>query len=302
MDERALLSVVREVIGREQTLDDCAVLPFGGSWLVATTDMLHLTTDFPREMNDWQIGWMSAAVSLSDIAAMGACPRFLLLATGLDRPGRLRGIMSGARDCCHRYGAEIVGGDLDHHEELTIVSTVIGQVERDRVVRRSGSRRGDAICVTGTLGCAGAALAGFHEFDRHLFEPQPRVEEGRKLGAAGVTSMMDISDGLALSLYDMAEANPCGYAVSSSRVPVPPGVPAEVAEECALYAGGDFELLFTCQPAQLHQIDIPFTVIGEVIPGNEVRLDGCTMEKKGYLHAWNEKGSSGRQGKNRPAP
>ena len=118
MDERALLSVVREVIGREQTLDDCAVMPFGESWLVATTDMLHMKTDFPREMSDWQIGWMSAAVSLSDIAAMGACPWFLLLATGLDRPERLRGILSGARDCCLRYGAGFVGGDLDHHDEL----------------------------------------------------------------------------------------------------------------------------------------------------------------------------------------
>jgi thiamine-monophosphate kinase len=241
-------------------------------------------------MSDWQIGWMSAAVSLSDIAAMGACPWFLLLATGLDRPERLRGVLSGARDCCVRYGAEIVGGDLDHHHELTIVSTAIGKVERERVVRRSGSRVGDALCVTGTLGCAGAALAGYHEFDQYLFEPQPRVEEGRKLGAAGVTSMMDISDGLILSLHDMAEANPCGYAVSLSQIPVPTGVPERVAEDCALYSGGDFELLFTCPPGRLHQIDVPHTVIGEVIPGQKVTLDGREMEKRGYVHTWSDKG------------
>jgi thiamine-monophosphate kinase len=290
LDERALLAIVREVIGREQTLDDCAVMPFRDFWLVATTDMLHLTTDFPREMSDWQIGWMSAAVSLSDIAAMGACPWFMLLATGLDRPERLRGILNGARDCCVRYGAELVGGDLDHHDELTIVSTVIGKVERERVVKRSGSKIGDSLCVTGTLGCAGAALAGYHEFDHNLFEPQPRVEEGRKLGAAGVTSMMDISDGLALSLYDLSEANTCGYAVSSSRIPVPPGVPAEVAEECALYSGGDFELLFTCPPGRLQQIDIPFSVIGEVIPGPQVIIDGRVIEKRGFVHMWRDQG------------
>jgi thiamine-monophosphate kinase len=290
LDERALLSVVRDVIGREQTLDDCAVMPSGESLLVATTDMLHETTDFPPEMNDWQIGWMSAAVSLSDIAAMGACPWFLLLATGLDRPERLGGLLKGALDCCLRFGSEFVGGDLDHHGELTIVSTAIGRVELDRVVRRSGSRTGDALCVTGTLGCAGAALAGYHEFDQYLFEPQPRVEEGRKLGAAGVTSMMDISDGLALSLYDLSEANPCGYAVSLSRIPVPPGVPAKVAEECALYAGGDFELLFTCPPGRLPRIDIPFTVIGEVIPEKKVTLDGREMEKRGYVHIWQDRG------------
>lgn len=278
------------MIGREQTLDDCAVLPFGEFWLVATTDMLHLTTDFPRQMSDWQIGWMSAAVSLSDIAAMGACPWFMLLATGLDRPERLRGILGGARDCCVRYGAKLVGGDLDHHEELTIVSTCIGKVERERVVRRSGSQVGDALCVTGTLGYAGSALAGYHEFDQYLFEPQPRVQEGRKLGAAGVTSMIDISDGLSLSLFDLSEANTCGYAVSSSRIPVPSGVPAAIAEDCALYSGGDFELLFTCPPGQLPQIDIPFTVIGEVIPEQKVLLDGRAMEKRGYVHEWRDRG------------
>ncbi len=71
MDERVLKEIVREIIGTEQTLDDCAVFSFGGMFLVATTDMLHETTDFPGGMTDWQVGWMSVAVTLSDIATMG---------------------------------------------------------------------------------------------------------------------------------------------------------------------------------------------------------------------------------------
>ena len=99
MDERALLQEVYTIIGKEHCLDDCAVIPCGEQLLVATTDMLHETTDFPAGMTDWQIGWMSAAVTLSDIASMGATPSILLLAVGLDDPSRLGEIIRGARDC-----------------------------------------------------------------------------------------------------------------------------------------------------------------------------------------------------------
>lgn len=286
MDERELLNVVREVIGREYTLDDCAVMPLGDKFLVATTDMLHTVTDFPAQMSDWQIGWMSAAVSLSDIASMGAFPWFMLISVGLDRPDRLFDIMSGASDCCSRFGVELAGGDLDHHEELTIVSTGIGTVERELIVRRSGSCIGDVICISGTLGCAGAALAGYHQYDLQLFEPQPRVAEGRKLAICGVSSMMDISDGLSLSLYDLLEANTCGYSVRSDLMPIPAGISPEVGRDLALYSGGDFELLFTCSAARLPDIDIPFTVIGKVVQEHGVWLDDQVMEKRGYVHRW----------------
>jgi thiamine-monophosphate kinase len=286
LDDRDLLKVVREVIGREHTLDDCAVMRLGDKFLVATTDMLHSVTDFPAPMSNWQIGWMCAAVSFSDIASMGACPWFLLLAVGLDRPERLWEIMSGAYDCCSRFGAELVGGDLDRHDELTLVSTGIGIVEPELIVRRSGSGMGDLICVTGTLGCAGAALVGYHQYDLQLFEPRPRVAEGRKLATSGVTSMMDVSDGLALSLYDMLEANTCGYSVRSALVPVPAGIPYKIGRDLSLYSGGDYELLFTCPPARLPDIDIPFTVIGKIVPEHGVWLDDQVMEKKGYVHRW----------------
>ena len=71
MDDRKLLEVVMDVVGRENCLDDCAVLPCGDRFMVVTTDMLHRTTDFVPGMTDWQAGWMSAAVTLSDIASMG---------------------------------------------------------------------------------------------------------------------------------------------------------------------------------------------------------------------------------------
>jgi thiamine-monophosphate kinase len=286
VDDRTLLREVMEIIGAGHCLDDCAVLPYGGGYMVATTDMLHETTDFPAGMTDWQAGWMSAAVTISDIAAMGADPAYLLIAVGLDRWERLREVMRGAKDCCDRSGASIVGGDIDRHQELTIVTTGLGTVEKDRIVRRSGSRVGDAICVTGTPGRAQAALEGYHIHDPALFEPQPRVREGRILGASGITSMMDVSDGIALSLHDLLLANSCGYSVQTDLLPLPEGVPEQAARELALYGGGDYELLFTCPKDRLPIQGVEYHRIGEVIAEHVALADGMPLEKRGYQHRW----------------
>ena len=286
MDERALLQEVYTIIGKEQCLDDCAVIPCGEQMLVATTDMLHETTDFPKGISDWQIGWMSAAVTLSDIAAMGATPAILLLAVGLDDPSRLGEILKGARDCCSQAGGYIAGGDIDHHTELTIVSSGIGMVAADHIVRRSGARLGDLVCMTGVPGCAQAALNGYHQYDKLLMEPRARVREGELLGRTGATSMMDISDGLSLSLYDMLEANPCGYSINHEKIPVPPGVPTDEATNLALYGGGDFELLFTVPSDWVAPAGFHHSVIGCVVRDHCVLLDGNVMDRRGYEHKW----------------
>lgn len=286
MDERALLQGVVAIIGKEHCLDDCAVIPCGNGLLVATTDMLHETTDFPGGMTDWQIGWMSAAVTLSDIASMGATPSILLLAVGLDDPSRLGEIIRGARDCCFEAGGYVAGGDIDHHTELTIVSSGIGMVSPDHIVRRSGARAGDLVCVTGILGCAQAALNGYHQYDKALMEPHPRVREGEVLGRTGATSMMDISDGLSISLYDLLEANSCGYSINLEKLPAPTGIPPDEATALALYGGGDFELLFTVPHDWVAPAGFHYSVIGGVIHDHCVLLDGYVMDRQGFEHTW----------------
>lgn len=286
MDEQELKKVVRDVIGTEQTLDDCAVFSCGDEILVATTDMLHQQTDFPPGMTDWQIGWMSAAVTLSDIAAMGARPLVLLLAIGLDRSGRLREILEGAQACCQSCGTILAGGDLDSHQELTVVSSGVGCSTDGKVVRRRGARPGDLIGITGPLGRAQAALDGHRQYERFLVEPVPRVKEGQLLARAGATSLMDISDGLVLSLYDMLDANECGFSVDSSLLPLLEGVDAARSREYALYGGGDYELLFTCSPERLPVPGLVVKVIGTVIEEHRVLVDGAAAEQRGYLHQW----------------
>jgi thiamine-monophosphate kinase len=288
LDERDAKQLVREVIGLEHTLDDCAVIPCSDDMLVATTDMLHETTDFPPGITDWQIGWMCAAVTLSDIAAMGSRPGIILLAIGLDRGSRLRNILEGAKACCTATGAVLVGGDLDAHKELTIVSSGIGFTQNGKVVRRHGSHPGDRICVTGVLGRAQAALEGISRYRQYLLQPIPKVKEGMLLADVGVTAMMDISDGLVLSLYDLLDANIYGYSVNSSLLPRLEGVPLERSREFSLYGGGDLELIFTCHPERLPLLGMKYLEIGEVIREHKVLVDDEIAPYRGYLHHWNE--------------
>ena len=137
-------------------------------------------------------------------------------------------------------------GGISIVTRLTIVSSGIGYGKTGRVVQRRGSTPGDSIGITGIPGRAQAALSGYREFDRAFMEPKPRIGEGMVLAAAGVTSMMDISDGLSLSLYDMVAANSCGYAIWSSEIPLPPGIAKEHALTMALYGGGIATAFLSC--------------------------------------------------------
>jgi thiamine-monophosphate kinase len=286
VDDRELLNVVMGVVGRDNCLDDCAELPCGEQIMVVTTDMLHRTTDFVEGMTDWQVGWMSAAVTLSDIASMGASPKYLMIAVGLDDWKSLSGVMQGAQDCCTKYGAAIIGGDIDRHGELTIVTTGLGLVEKNHIVRRRGTQPGDLVCITGTPGRAQARLDGYLQFEKALFEPQPRVEEGQRLGRAGVSAMMDDSDGIALSLYDLANVNGCGFEIDTKKLPLATGIPLEQARELALHGGGDYELIFTISADKFPIAGVPSTVIGTVVKEKVVTADGITLAKRGYQHRW----------------
>jgi len=286
MDDRELLTVICPVLGDEACSDDCAILPLMKGIPVVSTDMLHETTDFPAGMTDWQIGWMAMAVTISDIVSMGAAPRHLTLAIGLDREDRLAGIVHGAQACCNKNGANYIGGDLDAHTELTLVSTGIGEVEDGRPVTRSGAMPGDLIGVTGIQGRAIAGLHGDKRYWKDLCEPVPRVNEGISIRLAGATAMMDISDGLAISLHDLMKTSGTGCQVGSSEIPCIPDYPPEEALRMALYGGGDFELLFTVPPENLGKLPDSVVIIGRVTEDKEILLDGSLLPAEGYRHHW----------------
>lgn len=286
MDDRSLLSVICPVLGEDACADDCAILSPISGIPVVSTDMLHEQTDFPPGMTDWQIGWMAMAVTISDLAAMGATPRYLTLAIGLNREERLKGIIAGAHACCTTYDAQYVGGDLDAHSELTLVSTGIGEVRDGMPITRSGARPGDLVGVTGIQGRAMAGLLGDNQYWRDLCEPQPRVWEGKALREAGVTAMMDISDGLALSLHDMMNASQTGCTIQSRQIPCIPGYPDQKRLDFALFGGGDFELLFTIPQARQAFIPASAVIIGVVSAEKKVFLDENPLQAEGYRHHW----------------
>ncbi len=304
--ERELIRRISEILGGVEN-DDCAVIDAIDRYLVATTDMLHQKTDFPDIMNPWQMGWMAVAVNLSDIAAMGAEPVGVLIAAGLPPEVDLYFIdelFSGFADCAAFYGTRILGGDTDSHQELTITGTALGFVEKDLVLRRRGARAGDLLCTTGVLGGAGGGLWAWQHGDldcelvTHLLEPEPRLKEGRALAKSrAVTAMMDNSDGLALSLSDLAEVSRVGFVVKEEALPIAPGlaelVGREKARELVMSAGGDFELVFTVKPEGLEAARkaCELTVIGDVVE------EGIWMEKEGYRRRIEAKGYEHRIGK-----
>lgn len=293
--ERALISRLSEIFnapeGEERRQagilvgagsDDCAVLDLKGEdCLVVTTDMLHRTTDFPPEMTPWQMGWMSAAVNLSDIAAMGAKPAGLLMAIGMPSDTEIafvEELARGIQACAGFCGTTVIGGDIDTHAELTITGTALGRVKKSQLLLRKGAKPGDLVCVTGFTGSAGAALKAIQlkksvseTVLKTLFEPVPRTREARELAESGaVTSMMDTSDGLAMSLYDLSRQSEVGFRIREESLPILPEVrefasgPEELLE-FALYTGGDFELIFTVDPERLKKVQniCNLTIIGE---------------------------------------
>jgi len=313
--EREVVRRITEILGVSEK-DDCAIAEDGEKYLVWTTDMLHRRADFPSVATPWQIGWMTVGVNLSDVAAMGAVPLGLLVAAGIPPETEIsfaEEIFRGMKDCASRYGTEVLGGDLDSHDELTLVGTALGRVEKDLVLRRRGARPKDLLCTTGTLGSAGAGLRvaleaegkGVEEIEedpilsaltKRLLEPAPRMKEGRALALSrSVTSMMDNSDGLALSLFDLAEASGVGFLVKDEKIPIDPLVARVAVDEgdaldLALTAGGDFELVFTVSPDLMDRARqaCDFTVIGKVLEEREIMIDSergrKRLEPRGYEH------------------
>lgn len=293
MDEKEALDWLKN---RMPVGDDCFVLDRDGRDLLLTTDMLHRSSDFPEGTTSYTVGWRSVAVSLSDIAAMGGEPEALVIAYGAPEFGgdELKDFVAGAEAACEENGGRIVGGDLDRHDELTVVTTALGRTQHP--ITRDGAYPGELLAVTGDLGRTGAALglfkAGETKRANELFRFEPRVELGRELSNMA-TSMMDISDGLARSLHQLADINDVGFRITENKIPYSPLIEdmaetEEEKEELGLFTGEDFELLFTTPEGNEFELaKSGATVIGkvteegiEMVKGKEV----VPLEDKGYVH------------------
>lgn len=218
--------------------DDAGVLRYTKDrFLVFTTDMLLEDRHFYRKDKPYLIGRKALCVNISDIAAMGGVPKYAVVSIGL--PGSLDvkyadELYRGIKDTAKKYHIDLVGGDTICSERIIINIALLGEVEKHRLVLRSGAKNGDDIFVTGKIG---GSFKG-----RHL-SFTPRIKEARFLtGNFNVHSMIDVSDGLMADLGHILKMSKTGAVLFEKNIPI-----SKDAEnfESAIRDGEDFELVFT---------------------------------------------------------
>jgi thiamine-monophosphate kinase len=262
--------------------DDCALLrPDAGLELAVTTDMLVEGRHFLPGADPAALGHKALAVNLSDLAAMGAAPRWALLAISLPRVDEawLEAFAEGFFGLAGRHGVDLVGGDTTRAPLTTIAVTALGEVPAGLALFRAGARPGDDIWVSGELG--GAALALVHpeiaEAAQRLHRPEPRVELGERLRGLAHAAI-DVSDGLAGDLMHVLTRSGVAATVNYAQVPRAAafrqlGNP-ELEKDCVLSGGDDYELLFTAAAerrgdlaALARELRIPLSRIGSIVRG-----------------------------------
>lgn len=284
--------------------DDTAVLHhMPGQDLLMTTDMIIEDIHFSLKYGTYRsAGWKALAVNVSDIAAMGGTPAYAVVSLAVPPAAVVKDIedlYTGIGECAREYGVDVVGGDtVKSKGGLAVNITLLGAVESERAVYRSGAVSGDVIMVSGSLG---HSAAGLHAFNNdmedvpqdvleevkhsHLF-PSARNIEGRALGLSGlITSMNDISDGLASEVLEICEASGTGCELYRDRVPVlhstvqVAGIAGIDPVDWALYGGEDFELVFTVHPQNVEKVSALLknkgcspVAVGKILPKSEGRM------------------------------
>jgi thiamine-monophosphate kinase len=295
--------------------DDAAVIERdeSSSWVV-TTDLLVEGVDFLRAKSSPEsVGFKSLAVSLSDVAAMGAEPRFAFLSLGV--PAELpdawvKAFYDGFEEAMLPARVLLLGGDTSRvPAQIAVNVCVIGEAPTEEIKLRSRGRPGDVLFVTGALGDAAAGLELLLGADAKLAtfratregralvsrleRPRPHLAEGRFLGArSSVTSLMDLSDGLAADLPKLCEASGVGAAVEIASVPLSPELKAwaaAVGGDAALLAargGEDFVLLGSCRAAEWPTLASEFrNAFGRELPRIGAMRDGSGA-------AWTREGAA----------
>lgn len=275
--------------------DDAALLRIPEhTELAVSTDMLVSGTHFFPDADPFLLGHKTLAVNLSDLAAMGAQPRWATLALSLpqaDEPW-LQQFSAGFFTLAEQQGVELIGGDTTRGP-LSLCVTIMGLVPQGAALRRSGAQVGDDVWVSGILGDAALALAhlqgkvtltekAFSGCAAALHRPAPRVELGQAL--RGIAhSAIDISDGLLADLGHILECSRVGAKIQFEALPVSPALRPHVTQEagrhCLLAGGDDFELCFTLPASDRSKVDevskkvgLPLTRIGTIVAGS-----GCSV-------------------------
>ncbi|OGO07652.1 MAG: thiamine-phosphate kinase [Chloroflexi bacterium RBG_13_57_8] len=293
--------------------DDAAAWRCDASLQLATVDTMVQNVHFSTETTTWkELGWKSLAINLSDIAAMGGVPQYALVALALpeDTPVEaVTRIYGGIIELAQRSIVAIIGGNISRAAEISITITVIGASLNSRILRRNTAMPGDIIAVTGHPGSAGAGRemlmqqfklkpeAAAYLRDAFL-HPIPRITEGQVLVKHGVTTAIDISDGIISDLRHICKASQVSARLDIGRLPIHEVVRENFgakAEELALTGGEDYELLFTGSTRAIDRIKAempcPVTGIGKITEGEAGKINlfdargvPVRLKKEGWSH------------------
>lgn len=292
--------------------DDAAMVQVGnGMELAISTDMLVSGTHFFADADPYMLGHKALAVNISDMAAMGAQPRWATLALSLPNEDEkwLAQFSAGFFSLADQFNVELIGGDTTRGP-LNLCITILGEVPQGKALRRDGAQVGDEIWVSGSIGDAALVLAymqGKLQLSEAvikaaapaLHQPQPRVSLG--LALRGLAhSAIDISDGLLADLGHILERSKVGAELQFASLPaslhLQPYLAEAAGRQCLLAGGDDYELCFTASASRhaeimqlATQLALPLTNIGKVIAGRGCIVkgtDGSVMqiEEKGYEH------------------
>jgi thiamine-monophosphate kinase len=256
------------------------VLRFGDALWVAATDMLVAGRHFEEWAAPEEVGYKAVAVNVSDVAAMGAVPRFVLASGGADEAETTLRCMEGVLWACEEFGAYPLGGDTIRAAALTVDVAILGQLAHAPVLR-SGARPGDLLAVSGELGASAAGLLALQRGDigperlmkKHL-HPEPRITLGRTAARLGAHAMIDLSDGLASDVRHLCQKSGVGCRIDLGLLPMA-GDTREYLRSIdrdpqilATTGGEDYELLIAAHEdlvkALAAESDVPVTVIGEM--------------------------------------
>ena len=260
--------------------DDCAVLRLGEVLWVAAADMLIEGRHFKEWASPEDVGYKAVAVNVSDVAAMGGVPRFVLASGGAMEAETTLRCMEGVLRACEDFGVYPLGGDTTGADLLTVDVSILGQLAHAPVLR-SGARPGDLLAVTGELGASVAGLLALENGDtgqerlvkKHL-RPEPRVGSGRAAARLGAHAMIDLSDGPASDVRHLCELSRAGCRIDLGLLPIAGDTREYLRssgrdpEIVAATGGEDYELLIAASEEVVEALvalsEIPATVIGEV--------------------------------------
>ncbi|MDG1839269.1 MAG: thiamine-phosphate kinase [Dehalococcoidia bacterium] len=275
--------------------DDAAVWAVSspGNLIVASVDAMtagvHWLEGPDSTMTSSDVGWRAVAASVSDIAAMGATPKMLLISltiSELTSPTFVDGLVKGISDACLFHEVKVAGGDIVKGSSNGISITVIGEVEHysdNRILRRNSAKLGDIVVVTGRLGASAAGLSlikGSDEIDqsseilvRRHRRPEARIASGRKALISGALCAIDISDGFLQDLGHIASASQVDIEIICDDIPLEAAAIALLgrpkALDLGLGGGEDYELALIFGEELLKDIeyesDIELTVVGRVV-------------------------------------